>query len=100
MLTLAFNAFLLLLSVSSFLWRGIYFTILPAAWVVHVVYASALTLQGESPVISAVIWVCGLLWLLIWQRDKDKDDRWKKWRKKLTEKIAVTLDGRLSTVDA
>ena len=107
LLTVGFLTFIVVLCASSMrryeseTAKSIYFTILPFAWVLHLgfgIYSmSGMSMLG--PIVGAVYFVCAGLWYLVWKRDKDKDDRWKKWRKSATEKVSV-LNGRLVTVSA
>ena len=81
--------------------KAVYFTILPSAWVLHLAYGTFVmaTAPSYGQIMGAIYFICGILWYFVWKRDKDKDDRWKKWRKKAAEKVSV-LNGRLVTVSA
>ena len=78
--------------------RSIYFTLLPFAWFVHLAYGVHLAIQHQEALTVEIIWVCGLFWLMAWRRDRDKDDRWKRWGKKAAQKVAITSHGLLTTV--
>lgn len=73
----------------------LYLWVLPFVWVIDLTYAFRCIVQRD--VIPAAIFIA-LGWLHHRQWKKDGDDRWKKVRRKISAKVALTGDGRLAVV--
>lgn len=74
----------------------VYYWIGGGMWIAYVILAVVDAYRQESTVVVMLDLAAALFWAWRWRKDRDDDDddRWKRLRKKLSEKVSV-LDGRL-----
>lgn len=73
----------------------VYYWIGGGIWIAYVVLAVVEAYRQESAALVVLDIAAALFWAWRWRKDRDDDDdRWKRLRKKLSEKVSV-LDGRL-----